>query len=387
MATYTKTLRIRVKDKHAKVLSRMAFEVNQVWNAANELSAAYSWVPIPGVGFISCNTSEFDLQKELKSIRKERELGIGAATVQAVISQHAKSRKLFKKNKLQWRASSGSKRALGWVQFKAAGVKLVNGQIRFCGEFLGIWDSYDLSKYELGTGSFSEDARGRWYFNTTVKVEVQPGEGRKSVGIDLGLKTAATCSDGFKLERRRITDAFAEKLARAQRANKTKLIKTIHARIKNTRNDAIHKFTTEMVENYGAIFVGDVSSSKLARTRMAKSVLDTGWGMLKTQLEYKAIARSVVYQEVNEKNTTQTCSSCGVISAGSPKGRAGLRIREWSCCECGATHDRDVNAAKNIHGRPLLPSFQSMILRVGKDCSHTSGFLSEAIASIPDGIR
>jgi putative transposase len=348
MATCTKTLRLRVKDKHSKVLSQWAFEVNQVWNAANELSAEYAWVPIPGVGFVNCQTSEFDLQKELKGIREERGLSIGAATVQAVISQHAKSRKQFHKNKLQWRSSSGSKRALGWIPFKAAGIKLVNGQIRFCGHFFNLWDSYDLSKYELGTGSFSQDARGRWYFNTTVKVEVAASSGRKSVGIDLGLETAATCSDGAVLERRRITDEFAEKLATAQRANKSRLIKTIHARIKNKRNDAIHKFTTLMVENYGAIFAGDVSSSKLAKTKMAKSVLDTGWGMLKTQLEYKAMARSVVYQEVNEKDTTQICSCCGAISASSPKGRAGLGIREWTCARCGTLHDRDVNAAKNI---------------------------------------
>jgi IS605 OrfB family transposase len=348
MTTCTKTLRVRVKDKHSKALSQWAFEVNQVWNAANELSAEYSWVPIPGFGFMNCQTSEYDLNKELRGIREERGLSIGAATVQSVIAQHAKSRRQFNKNKLQWRCSCGSKRALGWIPFKTAGVKLANGQIRFCGKFFGIWDSYDLSKYELGTGSFSQDARGRWYFNTTVKVETKPSEGSASVGIDLGLKTVATCSDGTILERRRITDEFANKLATAQRANKTKLIKAIHAKIKHSRGDAIHKFSTMMVENYGAIFLGDVSSSRLAKTRMAKSILDTGWGMLKTQLEYKANARSVVYQEVNEKYTTQTCSSCGVLSASSPKGRAGLGIRVWSCSTCGAQHDRDVNAAKNI---------------------------------------
>lgn len=348
MSLNTKTLRVRVKDKHSKVLSKMAFGVNQVWNAANELSAEYSWVPIPEIGFMKCNTSEYDLQKELKGTRKARNLSIGAATVQAVISQHAKSRKQFRTNKLRWRASSGSKRALGWVPFKAAGVKLVNGQIRFCGELFGIWDSYDLSNYELGTGSFSEDVRGRWYFNTTVKIETKPSVGTKSVGIDLGLETVATCSDGTMFERRRITDEFAQDLATAQRANKTRRIRSIHAKIKNSRKDAIHKFTTAMAENYGAIFVGDVSSKKLVKTRMAKSILDSGWGMLKTQLEYKAIARSVVFVEVNERNTTQTCSGCGCISQNSPKGRAGLGIREWSCPECGELHDRDVNAAKNI---------------------------------------
>ena len=348
MAQVTKTLRVRIKDKHVKVLSRMAFEVNQVWNAANEITAEYAWVPIPGVGFMNCCTSAYDLQKELKGIREDRSLSIGAATVQSVITQHAKSRHQFKRDKLRWRSSSGSKRSLGWIPFKTAGVKLVNGQIRFCGHFFGVWDSYGLSQYELGTGSFSQDARGRWYFNTTVKVEVRSSAGQQSVGVDLGLKTVATCSDGFKLERRRLTEEFAEKLGKAQRANKTKLIKAIHAKIKNSRRDAPHKFSTKLTNEYGAIFAGDVSSSKLARTRMAKSVMDSGWYMLKIQLEYKAIARSVVFVEVNEKYTTQTCSSCGAISASSPRGRAGLGIREWTCCGCGATHDRDINAARNI---------------------------------------
>jgi len=343
-----KTIRVRVKDKHKAVLSQWAFEVNQVWNAANELSAEYSWIPIPGVGYINGGTSGFDLQKELKGIRAERGLTIGAATVQSIIAEHAKSRKQYKRNKLRWRCSGGSKRALGWIPFKTAGVELVNGQIRFCGHFFNIWDSYGLAGYTLGTGSFSEDSRGRWYFNTTVEVEVKPNESSKSIGIDLGLKAVATGSEGKPFERRRITDEFAKELAVAQRAGKSRRVKSIHARIKNCRNDAIHKYTTEMTNQYGAIFVGDVSSKKLVKTKMAKSVLDAGWGYLKTQLKYKAMARSVVFDEVNERNTTQTCSCCLATPVSSPKGRAGLRIREWTCTECGTTHDRDVNAARNI---------------------------------------
>lgn len=347
MATTIKTLRVRVKDKHAKVLSQMAFEVNQVWNAANALTAEYAWVPIPEVGYVSLQTSEFDLQKELRGIREERDLSIGAATVQSVIAQHAKSRRQFKRTKLRWRCSSGSKRALGWVPFKKAGVKLAGGQIRFCGEHFGIWDSYGFSEYQLGTGSFSEDSRGRWYFNTMVEVEVQPSDGTAPVGIDLGLKTTANCSDGEKLKRERFTDRYAKQLGIAQRAHKSDRVKALHAKIKNSRKDALHKFSTTLVENYGAIIVGDVSSKKLARTRMSKSVYDAGWGMLKEQLKYKAIARSVLFEEVSERNTTQICSSCGSKSLNSPKGRAGLGIREWTC-ECGVTHDRDINASRNI---------------------------------------
>uniref|UniRef100_UPI0011AF4CAC RNA-guided endonuclease InsQ/TnpB family protein n=1 Tax=Macromonas bipunctata TaxID=183670 RepID=UPI0011AF4CAC len=109
-----------------------------------------------------------------------------------------------------------------------------------------------------------------------------------------------------------------------------------------------HKFSTEVVRNNAAIFVGDVASAKLVKTRMAKSTLDAGWAMLKTMLGNKSRQAGVVFEEVNEAYTTQTCSCCGVIPASSPKGRAGLRIREWTCSECGAVHDRDVNAARNI---------------------------------------
>jgi IS605 OrfB family transposase len=357
--------------------------VNQVWNAANALSAEYAWVPIPGVGYLNCNTSEYDLNKELKSIRQERALTIGAATVQSTIAQHAKSRRgkspialkgealqpghpgQFNKNKLRWRCSGGARKSLGWIPFKSAGIKLVNGQIRFCGQYFGLWDSYGLSRYDLETGSFSEDARGRWYFNTSVHVAATPSNGKSAIGIDLGLKTVATGSDGVVFERRRITDEFAQALATAQRANKRERVKAIHAKIKQSRKDAIHKFTTFAVREYGVIFVGDVSSKSLVKTRLAKSVHDSGWGMLKTQLAYKAKARSVVFEEVNERYTSQTCSCCHEISANSPKGRAGLGIREWTCVKCGTQHDRDVNAAKNIlalgherlaAGIPTLPA-------------------------------
>ena len=95
-------------------------------------------------------------------------------------------------------------------------------------------------------------------------------------------------------------------------------------------------------------FDGDVVRAKLVKTKMAKSTLDAGWSMFKTMLEYKSHQAGIVFEVVSENYTTQTCSCCGVISASSPKGRAGLRIREWVCSTCATVHDRDVNAAKNI---------------------------------------
>ena len=97
MKPLIKTLSVRVRDKHASVLNRLAFDVNQVWNAANEQSAEYSWVPIPEVGYINCGTSAFDLMKELKGIRKERGMIIDSTAVQETIAVHGKARKQFKK--------------------------------------------------------------------------------------------------------------------------------------------------------------------------------------------------------------------------------------------------------------------------------------------------
>ena len=133
---------------------------------------------------------------------------------------------------------------------------------------------------------------------------------------------------------------------------KDKRAKAIHAQIKNQRKnqrkDALHQFSSKLVQENAAIFVGDVASAKLVKTKMAKSTLDAGWSMFRAMLEYKSHQAGIVFEVVNESYTTQTCSCCAVIPASSPKGRAGLRIREWICSECGAEHDRDINAAKNI---------------------------------------
>jgi putative transposase len=89
-----------------------------------------------------------------------------------------------------------------------------------------------------------------------------------------------------------------------------------------------------------------VNSSKLVKTRMAKSVLDASWGMLKTLLQCKGQQAGRSVRIVSERNTTRTCSSCRSLTG--PTGLAMCAVRSWVCSECGDTHDRDVNAAKNI---------------------------------------
>ena len=346
--TNLKTLKVRVKDKHQSILERMAFEVNQVWNSANEITATYSYIPVPEVGWLKNHFSAFDLQKDLKSIKAERGFILHSTTIQEVIAVHYKSRRQFKTDKLRWRVSGGTRRSLGWIPFKSGAAQWKNGQVYFAGHFFKVWDSYGLSQFEFRSGSFSQDSRGRWYFNIVVEAAQIASKATGQVGIDLGLKEVATCSNGLKLESKQFYRQLETKLGVAQRANKKQRVKAIHAKIKNRRLNHIHQFTTRLVKDNALIVVGNVNSSQLAKTKMAKSVLDAGWYILKTQLDYKSKAMQAVFIEVNESYTTQACSCCGSISANSPKGRAGLRIREWSCPECGALHDRDINAAKNI---------------------------------------
>ena len=344
--TATKTLKLRLKDKHARVLRQMAREVNQVFNFCNETSARairerHRWL------------SGYDLQKLTAGFSQCDGITIGSGTVQVVCAEYAGRRKQFKKSRLNWRVSNpkSSKYALGWIPFKGGHARYKAGQIHFAGQMFGLWDSYGLGHYNLRAGSFSEDSRGRWYFNVAVQIPELVGPRlpgpTASVGIDLGLKDCATTSDGQKLEGRWFRQ-HELKLAKAQRARKKRRVKALHARIRNQRKDALHKLSSSLVQQNAALFVGDVASAKLVKTQMAKSTLDAGWAMFKTMLEYKSQQAGIVFEVVNESYTTQTCSCCGAIPPSSPKGRAGLGIREWVCSECATVHDRDVNAARNI---------------------------------------
>ena len=333
----TKTLKVRVKDKHAAELNRMARSVNFVWNYLNELSSR----AIREKGLF---LSAYDMHPYTKGAGKD--LGLHSQTLQCIAAEYVARRKQFKKPRLNWRKSGGVRRSLGWIPVNTGAAKWKNGQVFHNGTYFKVWDSYGLSTYKFRAGSFNEDSRGRWYFNVAVEVDVQPTLGQGAVGIDLGLKDVATCSDGGRLENSRFYRRMEDQLATAQRARNKRRVKAIHAKIKNRRQDAQHKFSRKLVNQYGEIVVGDVSSTKLAKTKMAKSVYDAGWSQLKTMLEYKCAHAGIVFKVVRETNTTRACSSCGSLSG--PQGVNGLRVRGWECVECGVLHDRDVNAARNI---------------------------------------
>ena len=357
-----RVLRCRIKDKHAAMLGKLAREVNLVWNYCNDLSYRV-WQRERRF------MSGFDLHKYTVGATKAG-LGLHSQTVQAITEQYARSRSQHKKVRLAWRKSGGTRRSLGWIPFKASALRYRNGQVHFAGVPLSLWDSYGLGNYDLGVGSISEDSRGRWYLNVTIKVlpkaAVKPAHenASRSLGIDLGLKDFAAFSDITlgPIAAPKFYRGAEAALATAQRAGKTRQVKTIHARISNRRKDFMHQLSTRVVAGCGALFVGNVNAAGLAKTRMAKSVLDAGWSSFRTMLKYKCDDAGVWFEEVDEAYSTQDCSACEARSG--PKGLQALGMREWTCLECGVHHDRDVNAARNIlrRGRatlavgiPLLP--------------------------------
>ncbi len=342
-SSFTRTIRLKVRRETYSWLNAAAIEVNGVWNWANATSAdAADRNRRANARFLS----GFDLCN-LSAGATEFFNKIGADTIQSICVHYAQKRRAAKRAKLRWRVSRGARRSLGWVPFKAAILKRKGLCLRFAGKCFRVFEREQLDDVKWRDGCFAQDSVGDWWLCLPVQVEAeQTVAPLESVGIDLGLKDIAVTSDGERLEAGRWTHRYAEKLATAQRRGHKRQAKRIHRRIARCRADSLHKFSRGIVDRYQNIVVGDVSSSKLAKTRMAKSVLDSGWSLLRTQLQYKGQQAGRSVEVVNERFTTQACSSCGALTG--PAGLDMLVVRQWECADCGAEHDRDVNAAKNI---------------------------------------
>src|ERR1700691_2736476 len=337
-----RTLRLKVKAEAYPWLNAAAIEVNRVWNYANATSYKAAR-PFAGPAKW---LSAFDLDK-LTAGATECFERIDSATIQRVNAEFANRRHQFNRAKLRWRVSSGSNRSLGWVPFKAAQLKRKGTSLRFSGKVFRVFERHLLEGISWKSGCFAQDSVGDWSLCLPVEVALcETAAPQEDVGLDLGLRETVATSEGDKLEAGHFYRSIEQKIATAQRRGHKRQAKRLHRTAARRRKDALHKFSRRIVSNYQTIKIGDVSSLKLAKTRMAKSVLDAGWGMLKAQLQYKGQQAGRCVLVVDERNTTRTCSSCRALTG--PRGLDMLAVRTWVCNVCGGIHDRDVNAAKNI---------------------------------------
>ena len=276
----TRTLRLKVKREGYGWLNAAALEVNQVWNFANATSYKAAR-PFAGPAKW---LSAYDLDK-LTAGATECFERIGADTIQRVNAEFAARRNQFRKVRLRWRISRGSRRSLGWVPFKAVQLKRKGKSLRLSGKAFRIFERARLEGVQWKSGCFAQDAVGDWWLCVAVDLPVAQAAARdEAVGLDLGLKTTVTTSDGERLEAGRFYRNIELKIALAQRRGHKRQAKRLHRTAARQRNNALHQFSRRMVDRYQTIVVGDVSAPKLAKTRMAKSVLDAGWGMLKAAI-------------------------------------------------------------------------------------------------------
>lgn len=201
-----------------------------------------------------------------------------------------------------------------------------------------------------------KDAADRYFASFVVQVidEVLPKRDTE-IGIDLGLTTFAVLSDGTivanprflrKAERslRRAQQVLSRKQKGSKNRDKARLrVAKAHVRVADARRDFAHKASTTIIRDNQAVFVEDLCVNGLARTRLAKSVHDVGWGMFTRMLADKAARYGRVFEKVDRFfPSSQRCSVCGVNDGPKP-----LSVRTW-VCGCGVVHDRDRNAAINI---------------------------------------
>ena len=178
-----------------------------------------------------------------------------------------------------------------------------------------------------------------------------------SVGIDVGINTLATLSDGTKYDNPRPLKMYERKLRRAQRRLSKRTIKSknwlkqkmkvakIHYKMACVRNEAHHKATTEIVNNASAIGIETLKVTNMLKHRkLAKALSDSALGGFLSKLKTKAEARGIPVIEADQfYASSKTCSSCG-----HKKKELKLSERAYQCSECGLEIDRDVNAAINL---------------------------------------
>jgi putative transposase len=222
---------------------------------------------------------------------------------------------------------------------------------------------------KVKTASLKREA-GKWFvvFTADIGPCLVPASKKPEVGIDVGLSSFLSTSDGEHIENPRYLKSTLPELRRAGRAlarkkrgganrrKARKRVARVHAKVSNQRKDHHHKIAHELVNRYGFIAAErldvagliEKSGGEVKNRRLTRSILDAGWAGFLGTVRYKAEGAGVAFVEVEPRGTSQGCSGCGAIV---PKG---LWERVHKCGECGLVLDRDVNAARNIlaRGRP-----------------------------------
>lgn len=233
-------------------------------------------------------------------------------------------------------------------------------------------------KGEVRSATVSQDAEGRWFVSVLCKVMVEEAPLREgsAIGVDLGVAQTASFSTGEHVDvpkmsvgdrrhLRRLQQRLARRTKGSKNWKKARLnLARYHRRLRDRRNDALHKLTHKLVEENQLVALEDLKVKAMTasakgtaekpgvnvrqKAGLNRSILEQGWGRFGQLLDYKARWANVTVLRVNPAFTSQQCSACGQVDAASRRTQA-----SFVCTTCGHAENADVNAAKNILHRAL----------------------------------
>ncbi|HEY0696817.1 MAG TPA: RNA-guided endonuclease TnpB family protein [Micromonospora sp.] len=278
------------------------------------------------------------------------------------------------------------KRSRASAEFTASAFRYRNGQLTLAKMDRPldiVWSRPLPDGVVPSTVTVSRDAAGRWFVSLLCQDTITPAfaPAGAAVGIDAGLHHLVTLSTGEKVDNPRHERADRDRLARAQRnlarkekgsANRVKArlkVARIHARIADRRRDHLHKLTTRLVRGHQTLVIEGltVGNNMVKNHSLARAISDAAWRQFREFLEYKCAwyGRDLVVID-RWYPSSKTCSTCGTIAESMPLG-----VRSWTCRTCGTTHDRDVNAARNILAAGLAVTACGAGVRPQRDSSRT----------------
>lgn len=332
-------LKLKLTPRQERQLNHWLFHLTAVWNwAIKKIENS-----VHGNGYYTA----FDLGKLL--VGHGPKLGIPAHVVnKTATNAHAAWTRCFK-NLAGRPRLKGRRNKLNGIPFPDARFRLwPNSRISVLGVGRVRFHKQEPPEGKIKCGRIVKRASG-WYLCLFIDAEpnaiLRAAQGQ--VGIDPGFNHLLTLSTGEKIAHPRELEASALRIGQSQRGASRKLTARIHERIGNQRKERNHALSRRLVsENVLIAFSKD--NIKGISKRFGKSVSSSGHYQLRQMLSYKSKRRTDglgVYVEVDSRNSTRTCSTCGALSG--PTGWTGLSVRGWDCGACGAHHDRDVNAAVN----------------------------------------